>query len=181
MAEGDTSREPVEALLDLLLYAPLGLVTQLDDLLPGLIERGRSQAAMAKTIGEFAVRAGTQKAQGRAEETQRTLEEAARAILGVFSSVMDRTETATTPGQATSGHAPASPSSPSSASVPTPAPRGGTSGRLPIAKYDSLKATEIIPLLDGLKPAQRASIEAYERSGRSRKTILNRLAQLSSR
>ncbi len=179
MAEGDTTREPVEALLDLLLYAPLGLVTQLDDLLPGLIERGRSQAAMAKTIGEFAVRAGSQKAQGRAEETQRTLEQAAQAILGVFSSVMDRTGTATSASQAASGHAPAS--SPSPASVTTPTPRGGTSGRLPIAKYDSLKAAEIIPLLDGLKPAQRAAIEAHERSGRSRKTILNRLAQLSSR
>ena len=51
--------EPLERLLDLILYAPLGLVSQLDELLPGLVETGRSRASMARTIGQFAVRTGS--------------------------------------------------------------------------------------------------------------------------
>ena len=166
MAESDDRNDPVEALLDLLLYAPLGLVTQLDELLPGLIERGRSQAVMARTIGEFAMRAGTTKVQGRAEETQRMLEEAARSLLTVVAALTDRGDTSSAPVQGADART---------------APEEG-SGRpaFPIDDYDSLKATEIIPMLEGLDPAQRAEVEERERSGRSRKTILNRLSQLAA-
>jgi hypothetical protein len=167
MSSDERETEPVEALLDLLLYAPLGLVTQLDELLPGLIERGRSQAAMARMVGEFAVRAGSQKVQGRADETQRTLENAARTILGVLSGLVDRSGASTATSQESS----------SSSSSPTSSEAAGDG--LPIENYDTLKATEIIPLLDALDAGQRASIESHERAGRSRKTILHRLAQLA--
>jgi hypothetical protein len=166
MAESDDRNDPVEALLDLLIYAPLGLVTQLDELLPGLIERGRSQAVMARTIGEFAVRAGTTKVQGKAEETQRTLEEAARSLLTLVAALTDRSD---------------SPSAPAQDADPAPAQEEGMGDHaFPIEGYDALKATEIIPLLEGLDPAQRAEVEERERSGRSRKTILNRLSQLAA-
>jgi len=163
MSESAHESDPVEALLDLLLYAPLGLVTQFDELLPGLIERGRSQAAMARTIGEFAVRAGGQKVTQRADDTGRTLEAAARTILGVLSGMVDRT--AKDAGAEATASSPSAPAS--------------ESEDLPIAEYDSLKATEIIPELDALDPSQRAVIEAHERAGRARKTILHRLAQLA--
>lgn len=166
MAESEDRNDPVEALLDLLLYAPLGLVTQLDELLPGLIERGRSQAVMARTIGEFAVRAGTTKVQGRAEETQRMLEDAARSLLTILATLADRGE---------------SPSATATGADTRPADEESIGGpAFPIDDYDSLKATEIIPLLDGLDAAQRAEVEGRERAGRSRKTILNRLSQLSA-
>jgi hypothetical protein len=164
MSNGDETRDPVEAILDLLLYAPLGLVTQLDDLLPGLIEKGRSQAVLAKTIGEFALRAGTQKAQGCAGDTQRSLEEAAQSLIGMLSNLLDRSVASTDGGTSEQ------PAPPASENPEHP----------PIADYDSLKATEIIPLLDALSDSQRSAIEAQERAGRSRKTILNRLAQLST-
>jgi len=167
MAEGEDRNDPVEALLDLLLYAPLGLITQLDELLPGLIERGRSQAVLARTIGEFAVRTGTSKAQGRAEDTQKMLEEAAKSLLGVIASLTDR------------GSPQASPS-PSEGSGASQSGTSTKSSPFPIADYDVLKATEIIPMLEGLNAQQRDEIESRERSGRSRKTILNRLNQLSA-
>jgi hypothetical protein len=158
-------KDPVESLLDLVLYAPLGLITQLDELLPGLIERGRSQAVLARTIGEFAVRTGTTKAQDRAEDTQKMLEEAARSLLGVISSLADRGS---------------SPAQPSATASPEHDASRDTTNEFPIAGYDTLKATEIIPMLDGLDPVQRDAVEARERSGRARKTILNRLNQLST-
>jgi len=167
MAAGDDRNDPVEALLDLLLYAPLGLITQLDELLPGLIERGRSQAVLARTIGEFAVRTGTTKAQGRAEDTQKMLEEAARSLLGLMANLTDRVSPQDSPGASTTRG-----SSQSGAST--------RASSFPIADYDILKATEIIPLLDGLEAHQRDEVETRERSGRSRKTILNRLNQLSA-
>ena len=166
MAETEDRNDPIEALLDLLLYAPLGLVTQLDELLPGLIERGRSQAVMARTIGEFAVRAGTSKVQGRAEETQRTIEDAARSLLALLSGLADRGESPPAPdGDAGAGSAP---------------DEGIGNSQFPIDDYDKLKATEIIPKLEGLDAGQRADVEKRERSGRSRKTILNRLSQLAA-
>ncbi len=50
--------------------------------------------------------------------------------------------------------------------------------RLPIARYDDLKAREIIPLLDDLSSAQRATVRAHEANGRNRKTILSKLDRL---
>jgi hypothetical protein len=167
MAAGDDRTDPVEALLDLLLYAPLGLITQLDELLPGLIERGRSQAVLARTIGEFAVRAGTTKAQGRAEDTQKMLEEAARSLFGIIAGLTDRVSPQDSPESSTGNSSRQSTDSTKVSSFP-------------IADYDTLKATEIIPMLDDLEAHQRDEVEERERSGRSRKTILNRLNQLSA-
>ncbi len=52
--------------------------------------------------------------------------------------------------------------------------------RLPIARYDDLKAREIIPLLDDLSPAQRTKIRAHESAGRGRKTVLAKLDRLEN-
>lgn len=167
MTTSEERTDPVEALLDLLLYAPLGLITQLDELLPGLIERGRSQAVMARTIGEFAVRAGATKVQGRADDTQKVLEDAARSLLTVVSGLVERGSGSTSTSERTDA----------GGAVPDAGPPGPT---FPIDGYDTRKATEIIPLLDGLDATQRSMVEAHERAGRARKTILNRLTQLAA-
>lgn len=52
--------------------------------------------------------------------------------------------------------------------------------RLPIAGYDTLKAREVIPLLDDLSASQRSTIRAHESAGRNRKTILAKLDRLES-
>ncbi|MGA7757028.1 MAG: hypothetical protein WBL31_14345 [Ilumatobacteraceae bacterium] len=49
---------------------------------------------------------------------------------------------------------------------------------LALADYDQLPASDIVALLEGLEPAERSAIEAYERAGRHRRTILGKLDQL---
>ena len=47
-----------------------------------------------------------------------------------------------------------------------------------IADYDTLSASQIVPLLPGLDPEERARVTAYEEKARARQTILRRLSQL---
>ena len=162
MERDNEQPDPIEALLDLLVYAPLGLVTQLDELLPGLIERGRSQAVMARTIGEFAVRSGSQKVHDRAGEAPKQLEQLLRTAL---EAVMVRLDG---PGE-------------TAASTPdSGAPAQADPGPevLPIEGYDDLRAADIVPLLGTLSKRELGVVMAYESANRQRRTILNRIRQL---
>ena len=47
-----------------------------------------------------------------------------------------------------------------------------------IADYDALSASQIVPMLPGLEPAERSRVAAYERKARGRQTILRRIEQL---
>ena len=165
MTEQSEQRDPIETLLDLLIYAPLGLVTQLDDLLPGLIERGRSQAVLSRTIGEFAVRAGSEKVQGQAEGAQKQLETMLRSLLDLAASRL-------APEHAEQAEGPPATASTEEAAAET--------GDLPIKNYGTLKAAEIVPMLATLTADQRAVIAGHEASTRNRRTILNRIQQLEA-
>jgi hypothetical protein len=48
----------------------------------------------------------------------------------------------------------------------------------PIEDYDDLKVAEILPLLPELYPAELDLVERYERAGKGRVSIINRLAEL---
>jgi hypothetical protein len=50
---------------------------------------------------------------------------------------------------------------------------------LPISDYDSLSASQVVSRLRGLAPGQLEAIRSYEAATRGRKTILNRVQQLS--
>ena len=58
------------------------------------------------------------------------------------------------------------------------AARLSASGALAIADYDSLAASQVIPRLAGLEPAELEAVRAYEAAHRGRKTILGKVAQL---
>ena len=53
--EPETGPDPVDQLLDILVYAPLGFVVDARRVVPELAEKGRAQAGTARMIGEFAV------------------------------------------------------------------------------------------------------------------------------
>ena len=62
-----------------------------------------------------------------------------------------------------------------------PAPIVHDAGPAPddvIADYDSLSASQIVPMLAGLDPAERGRVAEYEARARGRQTILRRLSQL---
>ncbi|HEV3328039.1 MAG TPA: hypothetical protein VGZ33_01450 [Acidimicrobiales bacterium] len=47
-----------------------------------------------------------------------------------------------------------------------------------IADYDALSASQIVPMLQGLDPAERARVADYERRARARQTILRKIELL---
>ena len=168
-----TQREdPTEQLLDLLVYAPLGLLLEARDLVPKLAEKGRrrmgGQVTVARMIGELAVRQG----QRRAESVIQRLREQPRPAPS------QRPASGAGPTEPGNGHrpAPSAAATPSSAASPeSDAPETST---LAIPGYDTLSASQVVPRLEGLSTAELEAIRAYEQSTRGRKTILTRVDQL---
>ena len=162
-----TGRTPLDQAVELALCAPLGFALEAKKLLPSFVERGRQQVAMAKMIGEFAVKQG----QTEAGKRMSSVHEQAEAILGEFG-LLPR-------AQGTDAVAPApdetSPSAPAVARVRSSA----AAADLPIADYDSLAASQVIPRLAGLADDEIDAVRAYEIAHRGRKTILGKIAQLT--
>ena len=163
-----TSRQdPAEQLLDLLVYAPLGLLLEARDLVPKLAEKGRQrmggQVTVARMIGEMAVRQG----QRRAEKVVQRLREQPRGT------GPDR------PGggaeRQTNGHRPESPPAeePSAPAAAVP-----DVDSLAIPGYDTLSASQVVPRLEGLSREELDAVRAYEAATRARKTVLTRVDQL---
>ncbi|HEX2048859.1 MAG TPA: hypothetical protein VHF27_13925 [Acidimicrobiales bacterium] len=159
-------QDPAEQLLDLLVYAPLGLLLEARDLVPKLADKGRQrmggQVTVARMIGELAVRQG----QRRAERfVQRLREQPARPP----SSSPSGEEPA-------NGHRPA----PSAATTPSSAasPPAADASSLAIPGYDTLSASQVVPRLEGLSAAELEAIRGYEEATRARKTVLTRIDQL---
>jgi hypothetical protein len=156
-----TRDDPGEQLLDLLVYAPLGLLLEARDLVPKLAKKGRErmggQVTVARMIGEMAVRQG----QRRAETVVRRMREQQR---GAGTPAPD--------APPSNGHSPA-PASPPAAAGPTP-----DAATLAIPGYDTLSASQVVPRLEGLTPTELDAVRAYEVATRARKTVLTRIDQL---
>jgi hypothetical protein len=60
---GDQDQSPLEQLVELLVYAPVGLLYEYDEVLPKLIRRGKSQVALARFVGQMVVRRGSEGAE----------------------------------------------------------------------------------------------------------------------
>lgn len=182
--EPEPAHDPVDALLDLVVYAPLGFVTDARRVVPELAQKGRAQAAMARMIGEFAVTWGNTKLQSAMNDAQDTAVDVLRR-LGVASPEPEQA-----PGVPVGeAHDPTgSTPSPSTASAAdTPAWLEGRTEAdeaearsLAIPDYDNLSASQVVPRLDGLTPDELEAVRRYERKHRHRKTILNRVAQLQA-
>lgn len=193
MADDETTEEtpghdPVDALLDLVVYAPLGFVTDARRVVPELAQKGRAQAAMARMIGEFAVSWGNTRLQSAVNEAQDSAVDLLRR-LGVASP--EPTQAPGAPVDDTDDARPA-PAAPVAAepSVPAGDTPSWLEGRteadeaearaLAIPEYDNLSASQVVPRLDGLTADELEAVRRYERKHRHRKTILNRVAQLQA-
>ncbi|MBW3555393.1 MAG: hypothetical protein KY454_00495 [Actinobacteria bacterium] len=176
----DAGRSPLEQALDLVLYAPVGIVLSAQENLPDLVAKGRervaAQVALARMIGQFAVREGEKEARRRFDGVTATL-----AGLGLLP-----------PPEP----APANPPQPSAAVAPEPqsaAPAAGSSNgksdavaeprptaELAIPGYDTLSASQVVQRLAGLSREELDAVRAYEASTRARRTILSKISQLQS-
>lgn len=163
--------DPAEQLLDLLVYAPLGLLLEARDLVPKLADKGRQrmggQVTVARMIGEMAVRQG----QRRAEKVmQRMREQQGWSGASVSDEARQRPA---------NGHGPPAAAEPTAAPVPpeaASAPPAASS--LAIPGYDTLSASQVVPRLEGLSATELEAVRAYEEATRARKTVLTRIDQL---
>jgi hypothetical protein len=158
-------KSAVDRMLDVLIYAPLGLVTNLDEVLPQLVEKGHQQVKQARVFGKFAVGVGHKAARRRVGH----LVEQAGGLVG-------RTG-------GTGGQAPPSPA-PTASVVPIYDPVTGAAvpaaDSLGITDYDALSASQVVPRLDGLAQDELDAVRRYEAANRGRKTILSKIAQLQA-
>ncbi len=170
-----------DRLADLLIYAPLGLLWERDQVLERLVKRGRSQTQLAKLAAQMAAQRGPEEVE---KQVRNTLESLAGSLAGPLARVLVEAGVALgVPG----GPKPA-PSAPAPATTPAPAPpkpevsvddgpspAGEVGG---IADYDQRSARELVGLLDTLDPDALTIVRSHEAAGRKRKTILAKLDQL---
>ncbi len=171
--------QAVEHAFDLFVYAPIGLLFEGASLLPQLVEKGKSQVAMARMIGKFAVEQG----RGEATKVADKLQDQAAGLLDLVGNTLAPTpQAARTPSPAPPS--PPSRSAPAAASTrPAGKARATTSATvdapvLAIPDYDGLSASQVVNRLAGLSAAELEAVRAYEAANRGRKTILSKVAQL---
>ncbi len=158
-------RNSAEQALDVLLYAPVGLLLELCDRMPELAEKGRErlgdQAPAARLIGEMAVKAGKRKL----DEVVAGLREADSDSSGeALAGSTEPTQSATDEATKSAGQA-----------------QGATIGGEPFSGYDTMTAAEIIRALADLPSAERAVIKAYGLAEKGRRTIVGKLDQMDAR
>jgi hypothetical protein len=155
---------PVDQALNLFFFAPLGLLLNADEIIPQLVEKGRQQVQMARTIGPFVVQQG----QAEAGKAVAKLQKQAADLAGVRASKPPR-EDAPAPAPTPTGNG----------AVARPATNSGPAvGTLAIPDYESLSASQVVPRLEGLSHGELDAVRGYEAAHRGRKTILNKIAQL---
>lgn len=153
-------KAPLSHVLDVVLYAPIGLFTLAQRELPELIASGKTrvdnQITLAKFIGKMAVRQGT-------NEFKRRMQNAQDARSAESIELPPVTLVAI------------------SASSAQSVPRTATATDLPIEGYDSLAASHVVQRLSSLDGFELEAIRQYEESNRTRRTILGKIAQLQAR
>jgi hypothetical protein len=173
-----------ERLLDVFVYAPLGLVIAAVEEFPKLAELGRhklgTQVNSARAVGHFAVVTGRKELHRRSGGVRRRPAPGPAPAPGGTGLRSVGTE----PGEAAAAARPAASSNGSSGPA---APSPGTphvslhvpgSAELAIPAYDTLSASQVVQRLDGLSRGQLVTARAYEAGTRGRRTILSRIDQL---
>jgi len=172
-------KNPVEQALDVFLYAPIGLVFSARELLPTLVEKGKSQIALARMMGQFATKEAGNRAGPLLEQAQKQAMSTLEHLAGARSNGASPSSSPSTNGAAPSPviDTTAVASAPEAPSAPTSGPEAA---ELAIPDYDSLSASQVLPRLNGLAADELEAVRAYEAAHRGRKTILNRAAQLQA-
>jgi hypothetical protein len=168
------------SIIEAVVYGPLGLVLEARTLMPRLVQRGRSEVAMAKMVGQFAVRKGTEDLAAGALVGQ-------EKILGVlrgtrlFGASGASTPTSEASPGAHEGPVAAAPPSPSRVSATAAEQAAGIDpADLAIVGYDLLSASQVVPRLESLTATELELVARYEAGTRGRKTILAKVSQLQS-
>ena len=201
MAAVTEHRTPTDQLLDLLVYAPLGLLGEARSLLPELAEKGRIRVGNARMMGQMAVHMGQTEAERRLAQLE---QHAKRSLTGYGLLPPDATDRPAADGDADPTpvvrpvepvadvrphRSPAARKPPAARKAPerTPSPEAAAADGPPteaadlaIPDYDSLAASQVVSRLAGLREPELAAVQRYELATRGRKTILGKIAQLQA-
>jgi hypothetical protein len=167
------NKHPLDQAMDLFVYAPLGFLFNLAEVMPELVAKGRNQVRLARTFGHYAVdKQAPQIVSKWQAELVRTIGlDRSRGRDGVSS---------TPAGNGSAPLAVRDGGAAARAAEPAPARSGPDAATLAIPDYDSLSASQVVPRLAGLTPAELEAVGAYEGAHRGRRTILNKVAQLQA-
>ena len=163
-------------LVDLLVYAPIGLGATIVNDGPAAIKRARQEFNNARFIGQMAV------TQGQAELRRRLEQAAARSAGGSPSARTDAIDVssvrATSPGETADSSENDDIGDVENVHDVDVCDASVTAGELALPDYDSLPAIDIVDKLDHLSPGDRSAIRRYELANRGRRTVLGKLDQL---
>jgi hypothetical protein len=179
---------PIEDVLNLAVFAPLGVALAVKDALPGWISRGREQYETAKAVGELVTNYGQKKV--------------ARTLVGLGllpgppppapgpgspPPAGAAPPAGATPATSPERAAPApratattTPSANGHVAAMTEASRAADPDDLAIPGYDSLSASQVVSRLPGLAPGELEAVRVYELASRGRRTILTKISQLQT-
>ncbi|CAB4893803.1 unannotated protein [freshwater metagenome] len=166
MADG---ADPLGRLIDIVLYAPVGLLTLAQKELPDLIAAGKTrvdnQITLARFIGKMALRQGSSEFKRRMQATDQ-----ARQPQVVPVHVVQQATSTTAPASAIGG-----------AHSADQVGVGLTESDVAIDAYDSLAASQVVLRLGSLDGIELETVRQYETSHRARRTILGKITQLQAR
>ena len=177
-------KPPIERAVELIVYAPLGLVLLARDMVPPLVnrlvERGKTQfgeiqdqvdnkVGQARIMGQFAVSQGRKQVK---KEVERRVDDLRQRGEHLTKGI----------GHDSDPAAPGPPSRVAPAVDPEVAAGNGSSSpdasHLPIRDYDELSASQVVARLAGLSRDELEAVQRYEEGQRQRKTILTKIEQL---
>jgi len=157
----------VRALVDVLVFAPLGFGAMLIEDAPKAIEQARQELNNARFVGRFTVDQGVAQMRNRLEAASDAVDRFPVPIAAApTESVRESPDVETKPSADRLAPPPAEPVSPVA--------------DLALPDYDTLPAIDIVAKLETLDTDERAAIEGYETAHRQRRTVLGKLAQLAA-
>ncbi|HET6963830.1 MAG TPA: hypothetical protein VFH58_03595 [Acidimicrobiales bacterium] len=180
--------KPLDAALDLFVYAPVGLAVTAAEELPKLAAKGRTrvntQLMMARVVGQFAVARGRQEFEKRfappAPPAAPPVQEEPEPPVTFDQMTANGSAHDSAPDEGLPGARVSEPAGDVTVSTTGDVASAGSPpvGELAIPGYDSLSASQVVQRLAGLDQEELAAVGAYEQAHRGRRTILNRIDQL---
>jgi hypothetical protein len=173
-------KSPIERVLEIAVYAPVGLAENAGEEFDRLVEKGRhrveGQIHTARLVGQFVV-------QTAGRQAQRMFESAVARVSAGPQHSGDGGGAVVAPAERFDEE-PSRTDSLVDGSQPAGS-LGGANGSvsgtdLAIPGYDSLSASQVVQRLEGLSREELEEVHRHEQAHRHRRTILNRVDQLLS-
>lgn len=185
MSGAGEPKSPVDQLVDLFVYAPVGFLYEREELLDRVVTRGRSQVQLARLMAKMASeRNGGPEAVAN-EVANQAADLLTKGIVefGVAVGLVPKpteTGTARTGGDIIDVDTASASTAPAATSTESDQRSPDEADGFPIDDYDTLNARTIIATLDELEVDDVRQVAEYEKENRNRKTILAKAERLLS-